>query len=488
MIKAKIILLCVKFLMGAIALGLGIWYVSSSINGDAISYTSMDNFINAIGAGDDIANANGCFLCKYVAELFGVLGDATEMFWTAIVNHLWILMAIGFGIFLVIYTGTYIYDAAKKTAKLDTKEKGIELKPWFDKIWRQGVRILICGALLGAFSMGGNSALRYITRVTVTPVMFVGAELGMAATGVSNSTQCMAMDTVENTDDILNPVLQPFMCSVGNLNATMLAGAAGGFSMMNYAWMGMGGGAITWVAGLALVIMFLVIGFDLFFQVLSVIFKLIFIIIFMPLLIAAAAFEPVWKAASNLVSNAINMLVTSAIKIVAISLKIVVIYATVSFAADAHFPGPVDGFNTVFPPMLGQEITNPDAKTLSVMNTFTECERVALVNDKMDAEKFKNCFTAHRATVERKYPGAFDFLGDGWGFLMMMIGIFALYYWVVSPEIDKIFATVTPSDTDIIGGAAKQDFGNSIKQLGKNIWNLPVQIVETITAKSGKKS
>ena len=478
MIKAKIILLCVKFLMGAIALGLGIWYVSSSINGDAISYTSMDNFLNAIGAGDDIANANGCFLCKYVSELFGVLGDATEMFWDTIVNTLWILMAIGFGIYIFIYTGTYIYDAAKKTAKIDTSEKKIELKPWFDKIWHQGARILICGALLGTFSMGGVTALRYVTRITVTPVMFVGAELGMAATGVSESTQCGAMDTVESSDDILNPVLQPFMCSIGNLNATMLAGAAGGFSMMNYAWMGMGGGAITWIAGLSLVIMFLIIGFNLFFEVLSVIFKLIFIIIFMPLLIAAAAFEPVWKTASGLLNKSIGMLATSAVKIVAISLKIIVIYATVSFAADAHFPGPVDGYNTVFPPMLGQSIQNPDAQTLSVMNTFTECEHVALVNGKMDADKFKNCFTAHRATVERRYPGAFDFLGDGWGFLMMMIGIFALYYWVIAPEIDKIFTPVGKSDFD---------FGGNIKQLGKNIWNLPVQITEKITSAFGKK-
>ena len=478
--KAKIILLIVKFVMGAIALGLGIWYLSSSISGDSISYTSMDNFLNAIGASGDIADTNGCFLCKYVADLFGVLGDATEMFWSKIVNLLWIIMAIGFGVFLFIHTGQYIYDAAKKTAKVDTSEKKIELKPWFDKVWRTGSRILICGVLLGTLGMGGTTALRYVTRVTVTPVMFVGAELGMAATGVSDSTKCGALDTVEKNDDILNPVLQPFMCSIGNLNATMLAGAAGGFSMMNYAWMGMGGGAITWLAGLMLVIMFLVIGFDLFFQVLSVVFKLIFIIIFMPIFIAAAAFENVWKTASGLFTKAIGMLATAAIKIVAISLKIIVIYATVSFAADAHFPGPVDGFSTVLPPMLSQTIQNPDAKTLSVMNTFTECEHVALVDSKMDAGKFKNCFTAHRATVERRYPGAFDFLGDGWGFLMMMIGIFALYYWVVSPEIDKIFAPIK--------GESDFDFGGNIKQLGKNIWNLPVQITEKITAGMGKKS
>ena len=123
--KAKIILLIVRFLMGAIALGLGIWYISSSISGASLTYTSMDNFLNAIGAGGEIANANGCFLCRYVSGLFGVLGNATELFWTAIVDSSWVLMAIGFGIFLFIYTGQYIYDAAKKTAKVDETEKKI---------------------------------------------------------------------------------------------------------------------------------------------------------------------------------------------------------------------------------------------------------------------------------------------------------------------------------------------------------------------------
>ena len=476
--KAKLILILVRFLMGAIALGLGIWYLSSSIGGAAITYTSMDNFLNAIGAGGDIANTNGCFLCKYVSELFGVLGNATELFWNAIVNTLWVLMAIGFGIFLFIHTGTYIYDAAKKTAKLDTGEKKLEFKAWFDKVWKTCSRILICGAFLGVFSMGGTTALRYVTRVTVTPVMFVGAELGMLATGVSNSAQCGAMETAQETDDVLNPVLQPFMCSIGSLNAVMLAGAAGGFSMMNYAWLGMGGGAITWLAGLGLVILFLIIGFDLFFQVLSVVFKLIFVIIFMPLFIAAAAFENVWKVASGLFTKSIGMLVTAAVNIISISLKIVVIYATVSYAADAYFPGPVDGFSVVLPPMLGEKAQNPDAQTLSVMNTFSECERVALASGEMDADKFKNCFTAHRATVERRYPGAFDFLGDGWGFLMMMIGLFALYYWVISPEIDKIFKPAGSSDFD---------FGGNLKTLGKNIWNLPVQITEKVTSALGKK-
>ena len=477
--KAKLILILVRFLVGAIALGLGIWYLSSSIGGNSLTYTSMDNFLTAIGAGDNIANANGCFMCKYIGEMFGVLGRATELFWDAIVGHLWLLMAIGFGIFLFVYTGQYIFDAAKKTAALDTSEKKIEFQAWFDKVWRQGVRILIAGAFLGVFGMGGTTALKYVTKITITPVMFVGAELGMAASGVSDATQCGALDTTMESDDILNPVLQPFMCSIGNLNAVMLAGAGGGFSLMNYAWLGLGGGAITWVAGLAMVILFLIIGFNLFFQVLSIVMKLIFLIIFLPIFIAAYAFEPVWNAASKLTTKALDMLVSSAVKIVAISLKIVVLYATISYAADAFFPGPVDGFSSILPPMLNQNVQNPDSKTLSVINTFKECERVALIDGEMDKDLFKNCFTAHRANVERKYPGAFDFMGDGWGFLMMMIGLFALYYWVVSPKIDAIISADK--------GGESFDFGANIKQLGKNIWNAPLQITEKVTSALGKK-
>ena len=66
MLKLKLIVLAVKIIMGAIALGLGIWYLSSSIGGEALTYTSMDNFLNAVGVENgDIATANGCFMCGY---------------------------------------------------------------------------------------------------------------------------------------------------------------------------------------------------------------------------------------------------------------------------------------------------------------------------------------------------------------------------------------------------------------------------------------
>ena len=477
--KATLISIAIRLLMGAIALGVGIWYLSSSISGTAITYTSMDGFLGAIGVENgDIATANGCFLCGYISELFAVIGRAAEMFWTAMVDNIWILMAIGFGLFLIIHTAKTIFDAAKTTATLDEKEKKLELKGWFDKVWRQGARVMIVGALMGALGMGGTAALKTVANITITPVLFVGAELSMAATGITDAATCGALAATDETDDILNPVLQPFMCVMGNINSVMLAGAAGGFSLMNYAWMGLGGGVFTWIAGLALVLMFLVIGFDLVFQILSVVFKLVFLIIFLPLILAAAAFEQTWTLADGVVKNAINMLVRTAIQVVGITLKVLITYAIVAYAADAYFPGPRDGYSAILPPMMGQTVENPDAQTLSVMNVFSTCERVATTDGEMDGDKFKDCFTAQKAAVEREYPHAFDFMDDGWDFLVLMFGIFLLYFYAIKPKVDGIITG---------GGTEEFDFGAWAKGLGKKIWAAPQQIFDAVSKAVGKK-
>lgn len=480
MLKAKLILLAVKIVMWATALGIGIWYLSSSLSGASLTYTSVDNFLNAAGVqGGDITTANGCFLCRYISDLFGVLGDATERFWTAMLDSLWVIMVIGFGVFVFVHAIKHIYSAATETAKGDTAEKKIEFKSWFDKVWKQALRIMFVGVLIGGLGASGTESLKIVSNITIKPVMFVGAELSMAATGINTAATCNAIDASSNqSQDLLNPILQPFMCVVGNVNSVMLAGAAGGFALMNYAWLDLGGGVLTWVAGLVLLLMFLIIGFDLFFQILSVVFKLIFLIIFMPLLLAAAAFEETWGPAKGLLGKGVDMLVSSAVRIVAITLKVLVLYTTVSYTADYYFPGPQDDYSAILPPLIGQRPQNPDAQTLSVMNVFSTCERVALSDGEMDKDKFKDCFTARKAAVERVYPGAFDFLADGWDFLLMMSCLFLLYYYAVSPKIDKL-----------LGKDSKEifDFGTWIKDIGTTVWKAPIEMTKKITDAMGKK-
>lgn len=485
MIKKWLILNGLKFLMGAIALGIGIWYLSHSIGGASLSYTSVDAFMQQIGANNgDVASVNGCFLCTYLGDLFAVLGRATEMFWTGIVHNLWILMAIGFGIFLVFHTFSFIREQAtsKDIKDLTDKEIKLDFSKWFEKVWKTGARVMIAGALIGALNWTGTSALKTVTNITVTPVMYIGTNLSMMATGVISGAKCDIPEYTDKAEDIFTPVLHPFMCVVGNLNTVMLAGAGGGFALMNYAWLDLNdntGGVFTWLAGLALVIMFLLIGFDLFFKILSVFFKLIFIIIFMPLLIAAAAFEQVWGLAKGLLNSGITMLINSAIDILKISLKIVIIFAVVYFAADKYYPGPEDGFTSILPPLISSiQTQNMDSQTMSVINAFSTCERVSLIDGEMDKEKFTACFRTQRNVIEQRYPHAFDFMDDGFDFLLFMFGVFFLYFWIVSPQIDKL-----------LGAEGKEsfDYGQWVKDFGKTAYNAPVTIYEKVREKMEKE-
>ncbi len=468
----------IKLFIIAIALGVGIWYLSHSIGGASLSYTSIDTFMKQIGNDGDITSTNGCFLCIYIEKLFEVLGNATEMFWNGIVRSLWIIMALGFGIFIIMHSLSYIREQAtsKDVKDLTDAQPKLNFGKWFDKVWKTGVRVIIAGALLGAINWGGTSILHIVTQIIVTPVMYLGSILSMAATGVISGGTCDMVITSANSNPLAS-VLQPFMCVMGNLNTVVLAGAAGGFALMNYAWLGLGAGLFTWIAGLALVIIFLIIGFDLVFQVLNVIFKLIFIIIFMPLMIAAAAFEQVWGLAKKVMSSAIDMLVNSAISILKISLKITITYAVVYFAADTFYPTPADGFTSIMPPLLG-EITpvNTDARTMSVINVFTECERASVIDGEIDKDTFKQCFMTRKSVVEARYPGAFNFMKDGLDFLIFMIGVFFLYRWVISPKVDELLKVNKE-------GKEQFNYGDWVKDFGKTTYNAPAKIFNTVRDK-----
>ncbi|MCL2338977.1 MAG: hypothetical protein FWC51_03430 [Proteobacteria bacterium] len=492
MFKAKVIVTVIKALLWIALIGVGIWYLSSSIGGGSVTYTSLDGFLRATGACSgatcDIAKSNACFLCPYIEQLFYTIGQAAYGFWTAIVDYIWFLLAVGFVIFLFVRTFKFIQEQNKKNATLDTTDRKFDFSEWFKPVWPKAVRILIVGVLIGVGGgIGGPRVLQTVADVTITPVMYIGSSLAMAATGVSDSAQCGGGAVDRKEDNVLGPALRPFMCVVGNLNTVMLAGAAGGFSLMNFSWMGMGGGMLTWIAGIALVIMFLIIGFNIFFKILSVVFQLVFLIIFLPLFIAAWAFEDEkWKLLDGVVSNAIGILAKCAVRIVSITLQILVVYAMVLFAADEYFPGPRDNYSAIMPagialnmtPTNGQRPTANDAQSASVMDVFSRCEVVGTENGTkpMDKDKFASCFKIQRAAVEQVHPGAFDFMDNGWEFLMMMIGIFLIYFYVIQDKIEEILGGKGMLGT----GDTEFEFGKYVKEFGQSLWRGPQQLLDNI--------
>lgn len=365
------------------------------------------------------------------------------------------------------------------------KELKLSFSSWFDPVWRTALRIMIVGALIGAFGMGGGAAIKTLSSVTITPVMYVGSSLAMAATGISDAAQCVPPFVDEN--NAMAPISNSFMCIIGNINSVMLAGAAGGFSMMNYAWMGLGGGALTWVAGLLVVIMFLVMGFDLFFQILSVIFKLVFLIIFLPLIVAAGAFEKTWKLAGGILKKSVSMLVESAVKVIAIALKVAIVYSLIFFVADEYFPGPQDGFSVILPPILSQNANVSDPKALSVKNVFSKCESESLVDGVVDKHLFRDCFLVEKAKVESQYPGAFDFMHNGFWFIIIMATFVFIYFYILGPRIDKLLASV-PSIAPFKNSGESEsggidNFGEDLKKMTKMTWKKPQEWAEKLIKK-----
>lgn len=194
-------------------------------------------------------------------------------------------------------------------------------------------------------------------------------------------------------------------------------------------------------------------------------------------MIAAAAFEQVWSLAKNIMNSGIDMLINSAVSILRISIKIIIIYAVVYFSADAYYPKPVDGFTSIMPPLFGEMTPeNPDSETMSVMKVFSDCEKVSITNNEIDKDKFVSCFKAEKASVEAKYPGAFDFMKDAFDFLIFMIGVFFLYFWVVSPKVDAIFGTDKT-------GKEQFDYGEWIKSFGKTTYQAPGKIFNAVRDK-----
>lgn len=466
MFKIKLIFWLIKFVFGIALVGIAVWYMSNAMGGTSISYVKVSTFADAMGvSGGDLTTANGCFMCKYVSEIFSVLSTAAENMWTKIIAKLWLVMAFGFGLYVVISAIQHILESMKQATKLDSNEKKIEIKSWLDKLWKNGARVIVVGILLGAIGAGGTQSLKVIANVTATPILYLGAELGAAATQLNTVATCGGEDSSEifSTENaVLDPVFKPFLCVVANVNGIVMAGAAGGFALMNYSYLGMGGGVLSWVAGLGLVLMFMYLGFNLFFQILSIMFKLIFVILFLPLILAASAFEKMWSKAAGLLKKSIDMLVSAAIKTLAVTLKTVILFGIVGYVSDMYLPGPVDGFTSVLPPLAGLAPNNMDSRNMSIMNVFKTCEERASASSDFK-ETYLECFEQERETVEAAYPDAFDFMDIPFEFVLMMMFVFFLYLLAVEPKVDKLLpdGNAKPDARDPL------DFSAMIKGYGK---------------------
>ena len=94
-----------------------------------------------------------------------------------------------------------------------------------------------------------------------------------------------------------------------------------------------------------------------------------------------------------------------------------------------------------------------------------------MVDGDISKDKFKTCFIEQRKIVEQKYPNAFDFMDDGFEFMLFMIGVALLYFWIISPKIDKL---ITENKSDAF------DYGQKLKEFGNTVYSAPGKIFTAV--------
>ncbi|MCL2629881.1 MAG: hypothetical protein FWD33_04345 [Alphaproteobacteria bacterium] len=290
----------------------------------------------------DLAGSDGCLFCPYVQNLIQAVGSVAGQVYTTFINHIWILLVLGFGIFAAKTAYDVLRESMNKTADVtDLGERTFDMAKWVDGLWKQAIRIIVVGVFLGALGGFGMNGAKIISEFTVKPILSIGTFISMKVANIPDSL-CPYEDDQQqqnNENSIISPsALRPLMCMTGAMNAVALQGAHKGFSTMKDS----NGNPILWLLGLALVALFAMYGLKIFFELMNIVFTVLFFIMFLPIIIASYAFNNVWGISKNVSDNMLNQVTNMAIAMVSISLRFTMFYTIMTFAFDSN-PGSASG-------------------------------------------------------------------------------------------------------------------------------------------------
>ncbi|MDR2685445.1 MAG: hypothetical protein LBB23_01575 [Rickettsiales bacterium] len=306
-----------------------------------------------------------CIFCPHIRQLVGAMDNAALSVYEVFVNHIWVMMLLGFGVFATITAFQLLKKSADQTAQIeDLGERTFDFTKWIDTLWRQGVRIVIVGVILGAIGSLGSTMPRIATEITLKPILSMGTYISLGIAGLPDSLCPNSLSLSENSKvpfagegvprsggvvvnnspasagqggGITESATEPLLCFSNIITTITLAGAAKGFDTMNNAGINK---PILWFFGLALAVFFALYGVKLFFELMNILFTILFFIMFLPVIIAGYAFDNVWPVAKNITSNALSQTLGLAVAMVSLALKLSVFYYMIMFAVNNHPSSP----------------------------------------------------------------------------------------------------------------------------------------------------
>jgi len=132
--------------------------------------------------------------------------------------------------------------------------------------------------------------------------------------------------------------------------------------------------------------------------------------------------------------------------------------------------------------IMGNEMVARDARGQSIIEVFQRCEIAAKQNPDglVDRNLFRACFERERVQIERYHPGAFDFMSNGFRFILMFLGIFLVYHYAIAKRVDALFDKSTGDSSGNFSSDTNDEFayGKYVRDFTSKAWKVPLAVTK----------
>ncbi|MBN1784009.1 MAG: hypothetical protein JW812_03515 [Alphaproteobacteria bacterium] len=405
--------------------------------------------------GCDLTNPSICWGCGLFGNLIDFFSQAIGKSFDFLASDLILLILFGTAIWFAWFTFSQM--------KIDG---GVDGKKYLQTIIRRLGRVLIIIFLLGGFSgLTGTHWMRQAARGIIEPIFSIHTAI---VTDILHIEDGYCPEATHDPKGILTgEVKSSLLCTMGVMNLRTTGGLQAGGNMMLYGQAFEG--KITWLAGAYVFGTFLLFHLMIPFLLLDILLTIIIPLFFLPLILAGYAFADSSQLSGHL-SMAINMIIKSAFKMIALAVAFVFIYTIYSEVGDRYYPAPRDNFSYIFP-------NNISAKSVQhtpgqIEQDFKACYALA-----DDAFKRGDNFSANATLMRcaKKIPNLED--SSGWMVFLLLFGLIQ----ITMPLFERIMRD--------IGGMVQGNqlgVGEKIYQGARNLFQKGIDLTKSFALKRFK--
>ncbi len=416
----------------------------------------------------DVTQSDFCWGCEFFGKLIDFFSMAIEKSFTFLATDLILLILFGTAIWFAWFTFSQM--------KIDGKGDGTAfVKKIIRRLGRVAIILFIFGGISG---IAGDNWMAKTVGGVVKPIFLIHTSI---VEKILNIPEGFCPKTDTNATGILSgDIKNSLMCTMGVMSLMTKGGMQAGGNMMffaeltsqkDFAVLGWGESRLSWLGGAYLYGAFLLFHIMIPFLLLDILLTIIIPLFFFPLILAGYAFQG--TEVEGHLKTAINMIVKSAFKMIAISVAFVFIYSIYIAIGDKYYPKPVDNFSYIFPNYLERKKESHTPSQIEI--EYKKCyasvenyyEKGGFINTAVGKQKLLSC--------AKKLPNLQN--SNGWIGFLLLIGLIQITL--------KLFMKIKDHISGLIDGN-ELNIGTKIYDQGKSLGQKGIGIVKNFAMKKLK--